>query len=104
MELWIRSQDKEKLVKCNDIAIMTDSEDGKNIRGYKIVGYFDKNTEYEELGFYTSKKRALEVLDKIQKIFVFDTEFQGSYQWIDMQIKGLIAKSMIGYVYQMPKN
>lgn len=67
MNLWIRSQYKEKLIKCNDIAIATDSEDGKTI-GYKIVGYFDKNTEYEELGFYTSKERALEVLDEIQNI------------------------------------
>lgn len=66
MELWIRSQDKEKLIKCNDIAISTDSEDGKTIRGYKIVGYFDKNTEYEELGFYSSKIRALEIIDEIQ--------------------------------------
>lgn len=65
MELWIRSQDKEKLIKCNDIAISTDSEDGKNIRGYKIVGYFDKNTEYEELRFYSSKTRALEILTEI---------------------------------------
>lgn len=67
MELWIRSQDKEKLVKCNDIAIATDTEDGKTIRGYKIVGYFDKQTEYEELGFYTLYSRALEVLDEIQR-------------------------------------
>ena len=67
MELWIRSQDREKLVKINDIALTTDSEDMKTIRGYKIVGYFDKNTEYEELGFYTNKKRALEVLDEIQE-------------------------------------
>ena len=66
MELWIRSQDKEKLIKCNDIAISTDSEDGKTIRGYKIVGYFDKNTEYEELGFYSSKTRVLEIIDEIQ--------------------------------------
>lgn len=62
MELWIRSQDKEKLIKCIDIAISTDSEDGKTIRGYKIV----ENTEYEELGFYTSKTRVLEVLNEIQ--------------------------------------
>ena len=66
MELWIRSQDREKLLNCNDIAIASDSEDGKTIRGYKIVGYFDKNTEYEELGFYTSRTRALKVLDEIE--------------------------------------
>lgn len=69
MELWIRSQDKEKLVKCNDIAIATDivadTEYGRNVRGYKIVGYFDKQTEYEELGFYTLLSRALEILEDI---------------------------------------
>lgn len=66
MDLWIRSQDRLTLVKCNDISISTDSEDGKTVRGYKIVGYFDKETEYEELGYYTSKERTLEVLDDIQ--------------------------------------
>lgn len=54
MNLWVRSQDKEKLLKCNDIAISynmsieaaIDAEVIK-FKGYKIVGYFDKNTEYE---------------------------------------------------------
>lgn len=85
MELWIRSQDREKLVKCNDIAIAVDSEDGKNIRGYKIVGYFDKETEYEELGFYVSKERTLEVLDEIQKYILLPN--------IDNS----------AYIYEMPK-
>lgn len=76
MELWIRSQDREKLVKCNDIALTTDSEDGITIRGYKIVGYFDKNTEYEELGFYINKKRALEILDEIQETVNFNIKLQ----------------------------
>lgn len=71
MDLWIRSQDRTKLICCNDIAITTYSEDGKTIRGYKIVGYFDKNTEYENLGFYTLRERALEVLDDIQNILMF---------------------------------
>ena len=70
MDLWIRSQDRKILVKCNEIALTTDSEDIKTIRGYKIVGYFDKNTEYEELGFYTNKERALEVLGEIEKKIV----------------------------------
>lgn len=58
MDLWIRSQNKEILMKICDIAI------DKN----KIVGYFDKETEYETLGIYSSKERALEVLDEIQSI------------------------------------
>lgn len=58
MDLWIRSQDREKLLKVNDIAIEM------NI----IYGYFDKNTEYECLGTYKSKERALQILDEIQYI------------------------------------
>lgn len=56
MELWIRSQDKEKLLKVNDIAIEMNM----------IYGYFDKNTEYECLATYKSKERALEILDELQ--------------------------------------
>ena len=69
MDLWIRSQDKNKLIKCNDIAIreLLYNEIPKKEYYYEIVGYFDKETEYESLGFYKTKKRALEVLDDIQK-------------------------------------
>ena len=74
MELWVRSQDKEKLLKCDDIAIKqhrydTLTDEGNrciHYEGYEIVGYFDKNTEYEILGIYATKERALEVLDEIQ--------------------------------------
>ena len=58
MELWIRSQDKEVLVKVNDIAVEMNM----------IYGYYDKNTEYEFLGAYSTKERALEVLDEIQDL------------------------------------
>lgn len=70
MELWIRSQDREKLLKCNDIAIsnnMINEIETIRFKGYKIVGYFDKNTEYEDLGIYETKERALEVLNEIQE-------------------------------------
>lgn len=70
MDLWIRSQDRNKLVKCNDIVIKTESDDGKSIRGYQIIGYFDKETEYEELGFYLTHYRALKVLDNMQQFLV----------------------------------
>jgi hypothetical protein len=63
MELWIRSQDKEKLLKVNDIAIEMNM----------IYGYFDKNTEYEHLGTYATKERALEVLDEIQSLLYPNT-------------------------------
>lgn len=97
MELWIRSQDKEKLIKCNDIAISTDSEDGKTI-GYKIVGYFDKNTEYEDLGIYETKERALEVLDEIQNIFSLNIKNK-NYDEADLFLKA----KMLDSCYEMPK-
>ena len=71
MNLWLRSQDKEKLLKCNDIAIsnnVINERESIKFKGYKIVGYFDKNTEYEILGTYETKERAIEVLDEIQNI------------------------------------
>ena len=66
MELWIRSQDKKTLHKCDNITIMTDSEDGKNIKGYKVVGCKD-------LGRYETKERALEVLEEIQNMLYAGT-------------------------------
>lgn len=59
MELWIRSQDKEKLLKCDDIALVKRN-------WYEIVGYFDKGTEYEVLGVYENYEKALSVLNEIQ--------------------------------------
>lgn len=108
MELWIRSQDKEKIVKCNDLAIKTESEDGKTIKGYSIVGYFDKETEYEELGLYSSKNQALNILDEIQavlnkprmmvqQVFV-KNEFTGKYNW-EEQVRPIYQTSI---VYEMP--
>ena len=69
MELWIRSQNKEKLVKINDLNLYD-----RNL----IKNDFVLNTEKDysnimiiandniNLGTYKSKERALEVLDEIQ--------------------------------------
>ena len=86
MELWIRSQDKEKLVKANDIAIEMNM----------IYGYFDKNTEYEHLGSYATKERALEVLDEIQNFMLCNRE----YGYTANVYINELAKC---YIYEMPK-
>ena len=68
MELWIRSQNKEKLVKVNELSlydsnilkndfVLNDKPDYSNI---SIIA----NDNYN-LGTYKSKERALEVLDEI---------------------------------------
>ena len=57
MELWVRSQDRMLLSRTVDIRIVIEQE------GTSII---DDTTSYI-LGMYKSEKRALEVLDEIQK-------------------------------------
>ena len=69
MELWIRSQDKEDLVKVNSLWIMDNQiwmevpfyENHKKL-GLTVSGHNHKLAEYK------TKERALEVLDEIQNI------------------------------------
>ena len=72
MELWIRSQDKTILQKVNKIYAATYAEE-------KGFGIYDINCDDIDdcdvpLGFYTTKERALEVLDEIEeRISLFQT-------------------------------
>lgn len=61
MDLWVRSQDKEKLGKICLI------EYSKDDYGYHLFGWHDK-FDGHSLGTYKSKERALEILDEIQNI------------------------------------
>ena len=56
MELWIRSQDKERLIKCKSI----DLDDHSMYCEIWVNGYDAL------IGEYTTKERALQVLDEIQ--------------------------------------
>ena len=85
MELWIRSQDKHSLVKVDNLYIIV----GNFICYYVEKGKEVPNTYYRpagELGRYTTKERALEVLDEIQHI-IMEKEL-ADYKT---------------YVYEMPK-
>lgn len=59
MNLWIRSQDKETLIKCEKILVEEDKD------RFAIVNYIDTKNWFR-LGLYKTKERALEVLDEIQ--------------------------------------
>lgn len=61
MELWIRSQDKTKLVKIDNISYM-DMSENMNQEEHSLW-----NDCKGILGIYKTKKRALEVLDEIQE-------------------------------------
>lgn len=65
MDLWIRSQDKTKLVKIDNISYMDMAEDMDT----QIHSLW--NDCKGILGTYKTKERALEVLDEIQNILFY---------------------------------
>lgn len=68
MELWIRSQDREDLVKVNALWIM-DNQIWMEVPFYdnhKKLGLTVTSNNHR-LAVYKTKERALEVLDKIQQ-------------------------------------
>ena len=57
MELWIRSQDRKKIIKVDEVKMETVKEGNTFIYSHTT-----------DLGTYATKERALEVLDEIEKI------------------------------------
>lgn len=93
MELWIRSQDKDILVKVDSLLI---DDNNNDIYTQCWVGV---NLETYTLGKYKTKERALEVLDEIQENIVN----QGQVIILTDE-KGIPNGSkFFSYVYEMPK-
>ena len=68
MELWIRSQDKMSLIKVNKVCFERNIDDEPTIYGY------ENYENYERLGIYKTKERALEVLDDIHNVLKGNVE------------------------------
>lgn len=85
MELWIRSQDKSALNCVRSI----------RINGLDIMCYSG-----EVLGTYSTRERALEVLDEIQNKIVINT---GYVLATNSGIKPDVIKPDYCAVYEMPK-
>lgn len=91
MELWIRSQDKTKLVKIDNISYLDMSDDYEK----EVHSLF--NDCKGILGVYKTKNRALEVLDEIQnKINLINLGYDFGSPMIDLKNPT--------YIYQMPEN
>ena len=73
MELWIRSQDKEILVKVNNLSLALNKDET-----CEIINSFEDHQCWE-LGTYTTKERALEVLDEIQNILETEWDFKDKF-------------------------
>ena len=105
--MWIRTQNKEDLIKCQKISIIGP---GKDV--YLLVELTNDN--YIELGTYKSKERAIEVLDEIQNLLIpkvilntYSIENkETSYSKepvIEPIINDIKVQNNVNMFYQMPK-
>lgn len=109
MELWIRSQDRQSLIKVNKVCFERNVDDKPTIYGY------ENYDNYERLGIYKSKKRALEVLDEIERLLM--PKVKVIHNKIEARTLRDFSKEVIieptiedieiieasSYVYKMPK-
>ncbi len=66
--MLIRSQDKMSLVKFENIVVNINNISGKEIICWSQMS--SREDEYISLGYYSSKAKALKVLDMIQEAYV----------------------------------
>ncbi len=93
MELWIRSQDKEKLIKVDYLRIIENEED-KEFPFYINAGY-------DFMAAYKTKKRALEVLDEIESLLLGNRKL-----WNENKLysgMGALSEITRNQIYEMPE-
>ena len=115
MDLWIRNQNKEQLIKVDSRLYIYDWNIGENSYSVStdIIKYGISNLV---LGYYNSKERALEILDEIQNILnpKYMIRMDGNLNNVEkfLNIDGAYIKSQDNadikiinnsYVYEMPK-
>lgn len=70
--MWIRTQNKYILANANSFRICKDSIDDWGY--YAINGHYDRYEQ--ELGIYSTKEKALKVLDEIQTSIMTEHQFR----------------------------
>lgn len=99
MDLWIRNQDRTKLVKADNISYMDTTKD------YKKEVHSLWNDCKGILGTYKTKERALEVLDEIQNAILGILSLEDIEEQNVKKYTGIAALSHITncLLYEMPK-
>lgn len=93
--MWIRSQNGMSLIDCTSFAVE------KFFEQYEVVTLNNSSRITVELGTYSSEKKALKVLDEIQK----RVEYPGSTLVSPAPLKNYYRLSPIGdFFYQMPQD
>lgn len=90
MDIWIRSQDKQELIKIDYI----EANMGRIFIQY---GTFRKC-----VGTYATQERALEILKKIHIFIASNFQLDCGYEEADLRLKAIIASSM-HKVFELPK-
>lgn len=91
--MWIRNQSKKSLTNISEVIISNTKDNSK----YYIYGYSERQLDI--LGVYSTKEKALKVLDEIQDA-IEDTD----YYRIDNIGHGTYALGKGVQVYQMPQD
>lgn len=98
MSIWIRSQDKKKLVKSTNVFITYDNDT------YIIKSFIEKYN-YFDLGQYSTEAKALKVLDEIQKMITGKMKSYYSTSGVGKQlVKNEYYENTSNMVYQMPQD
>lgn len=101
MDLWVRSQDREDLIKVDNLGLAYKGKynfiDNDIVDDKFYICQFT-NEFHAKLGSYTTKERALEILNEIEKLFII--HINGSnYDRCDLLIKA----KMLPMIYEMPE-
>ncbi|MBO8161360.1 MAG: hypothetical protein H0Z24_06950 [Thermosipho sp. (in: Bacteria)] len=96
--MWIRSQNRTKLIKVKAI----------NVVNHQVFGYLNETEEPQYNGFligeYQSEERALEVLDDIQDFIEKQIDFERSCQFANAKYPEISSDViMTKFVYEMPE-
>ena len=97
MNLWIRSQDKERLIKVSNVQYTYRKGDlYSDVRSKHYIGTYYDNLEI--LGEYTTKERALEVLNEIElALGCKRTVFNNTVVFVN------VLENVNSMVYEMPE-
>ena len=94
MSIWVRSQDKEFLMKVDNINLGIDVDTNEPTR---IFTFVDGTVTSFTLGTYNSKERAIEVLDEIQEGMIKNAVAKV----VDAEKQYIIPNPVI--IYEMPE-
>lgn len=101
MDLWIRSQDKDDLIKVCSLEVASRSNDK-----YTILTLINSSTVVD-LGTYETKERALEVLGEIdERIMLLNTLSIAKDRDTLLAFKNALPEEKLqglAYPYEMPK-